>query len=57
MLELVQTLLKQPYLFGYAPSPPVSSRAIVLTVKIIGPLRLLGFMLTVWRAGRLKQIC
>lgn len=55
--ELVQTLLKQAYLFGYAPSPPVSSHAVVLTVKILGPLRPSGFMLTVWKVGRLKQIC
>lgn len=56
MRELAQTLLRQPYLFGYAPSPPVSSHAVVLTVKILVPLRVLTFMLTVWRPGRLKQI-
>lgn len=54
--ELVQTLLKQPYLLGYTPSPPVTSHAIVLTVKILGTLRLSSFTLTVWGAGRLKQI-
>lgn len=57
MQELVQTLLKQLYLFGHVPSPPVSSHATVLTIKILDSLGLLRFMLEVRRAGRLKQIC
>lgn len=54
MQEVLQTLLKQPYLFGFAPLYPVSSHAIVLAVKNLDLLRLLRFMLTVWRWGMLE---
>lgn len=54
MREVLRTLLKQPYVFGYAPLSPVSSHAIVLAVKNLHLVRLLRFMLTVWRWGMLK---
>lgn len=54
MQEVLQTLLKQPYLFGYAPLSPVSSHTIVLVVKNLDLLRLSRFTLTVLRWGMLK---
>lgn len=54
MQEVLQTLLKQPYLFGYSPLSPVISHTIVLVVKNLDLLRLLRFMLTVSRWGMLK---
>lgn len=54
MQEVLQTLLKQPYLFGYAPLSPVSSHPIVLAVENLDLLRLLRFMLTVLIWGMLK---
>lgn len=48
------TLLKQPYLFGYAPLPSVSSHIKVLAVKNLDLLRPLRFVSMVWRWGMLK---